>query len=145
MTPWTVARQAPLSMGFPKQEYWSGLPFPSPGDFPDPWIKPTSSALQADSLPSEPPGKLKNTALGSLSLLQGIFPIQESNWGILHCRWILCQLSYEGSLGVPLKEALCSPFWSRSQSFLSQPPQQRACKHLSSVLLQTLPAVHSQL
>ena len=55
--PWTVARQAPLSMGFPRQEYWGGLPFPSPGDLPDPGIKPGSPTLQADSLPSEPPGK----------------------------------------------------------------------------------------
>ena len=52
-TPWTVARQAPLSMGFSKQEYWSGLPFPSPGDLPDPGIKPRSPAVQADSLPTE--------------------------------------------------------------------------------------------
>ena len=52
--PWTVARQASLSMGFPRQEYWSGLPFPSPGDLPDPGIEPGSPALQADSLPSEP-------------------------------------------------------------------------------------------
>ena len=50
--------QAPLSMGFSRQEYWSGLPCPSPGDLPDPGIKPRSSALQADSLLSEPPGKL---------------------------------------------------------------------------------------
>ena len=57
MTPWTVAYLAPLSMGFPGQEYWGGLPFPSPGDLPDPGIKSRSSALQADSLPSEPPGK----------------------------------------------------------------------------------------
>ena len=56
MTPWTVACQAPLSMGFSRQEYWSGLPCPSPGDLPDPGIKPASPALQA-SLPSEPPGK----------------------------------------------------------------------------------------
>ena len=55
--PWTVACQAPLSMGFPRQEYWSGLPFPSPGDLPDPGIKLGSPALQADSLPSEPPRK----------------------------------------------------------------------------------------
>ena len=48
-TPWTVAHQAPLPMGFPRQEYWSGLPFPSPGDLPDPGIKPVSPALQADS------------------------------------------------------------------------------------------------
>ena len=50
VTPWTVARQAPLSMGFPRQEYWSGFPCPPPGDFPDPGIKPGSLALQADSL-----------------------------------------------------------------------------------------------
>ena len=56
-TPWTVACQAPLSMGFSRQEYWSGLPFPSPGDLPDPGIEPRSPALQADALPSEPPGK----------------------------------------------------------------------------------------
>ena len=56
-TPWTVARQAPLSMGFSRQEYWSGLPVPSPGDLSDPGIKPRSPTLQADSLPPEPPGK----------------------------------------------------------------------------------------
>ena len=54
VTPWTVARQTPLSMEFSRQEYCSGLPFPSPGDLPDPGIKSESSALQADSLPSEP-------------------------------------------------------------------------------------------
>ena len=57
MTPWTVACQAPLCMGFSGQGYCSGLPFPSPGDFPDPGTKPGSPALQADSLLSEPPGK----------------------------------------------------------------------------------------
>ena len=56
-TPWTVAYQAPPSMGFSRQEYWSGLPFPSPGDLPDSGIIHGSPALQADSLPSEPPGK----------------------------------------------------------------------------------------
>ena len=55
--PWTVVYQASLSMGFSRQEYWSGLPFPSPGDLSDPGIKPRSPALQADALPSEPPGK----------------------------------------------------------------------------------------
>ena len=59
-TPWTVDHQAPLPMGFSRQAYWSGLPFPSPGDLPNPGIEPGSPALQADSLPSEPPG---NTAL----------------------------------------------------------------------------------
>ena len=56
-TLWTVAHQAPPSMEFSRQEYWSGLPFPSPGYFLDPGIKPRSPALQADALPSEPPGK----------------------------------------------------------------------------------------
>ena len=54
-TPWTVAYQAPPSMGFPRQEYWSGVPFPSPGDLADPGSEPGSPALQADTLPSEPP------------------------------------------------------------------------------------------
>ena len=56
-TPWTVAYQAPPSMGFSRQEYWSGLPFPSPGDLLNPGIEPGSPALQADALPSEPQGK----------------------------------------------------------------------------------------
>ena len=56
-TPWTVARQAPLSMGFSRQEYWSELSFPSLGDLPNPGIEPGSLPLQADSLPSKPPGK----------------------------------------------------------------------------------------
>ena len=56
MTPWTVVHQAPPSMGFSRQEYWSGLPFISPGDLPDPGMGPRSPALQADALTSEPPG-----------------------------------------------------------------------------------------
>ena len=57
VTPWTVAHQASPSMEFSRHEYWSGLPFPSPGDLPDPGIEPGSPTLQADALPSEPPGK----------------------------------------------------------------------------------------
>ena len=57
VTLWTVAYQAPQSMGFSRQEYWTGLPFPSPGDLPDPGIEPGSPTLQADTLPSAPPGK----------------------------------------------------------------------------------------
>ena len=60
-TPCTVAHQAPLSMGFSRLEHWSGLPCPSPGNPPDPGIKPVSPALQVDSLPSEPPGKCINS------------------------------------------------------------------------------------
>ena len=57
VTLWTVAYQAPQSMGFSRQEYWTGLPFPSPGDLPDPGIESGSPALEADVLTSEPPGK----------------------------------------------------------------------------------------
>ena len=57
VTPWTIGRQAPLSMGFSRQEYWNGLPFPSPGDLPNPGIELGFPALQADSLPSGPPAK----------------------------------------------------------------------------------------
>ena len=57
VTLWTVARQAPLSMGFPRQEYWSGLPFPSPGHLPDPRIKPVSPALAGGFFITESPGK----------------------------------------------------------------------------------------
>ena len=64
MTLWTVARQASLFMGFSRQEYWSGLPFPSSGDLSHPGFEPRSPALQADSLPSEPPGKLVLFLLG---------------------------------------------------------------------------------
>ena len=60
VTPWTVAYQAPLSMEFSRQGYWSGLPFPSPEDLPNPGIKPRSPALWADSLLSEPLGKPNN-------------------------------------------------------------------------------------
>ena len=56
-TPWTVAYRGPPSMEFSRQEYWDGLPYPSPGDLPDPGIEPWYPALQADALPSEPPGK----------------------------------------------------------------------------------------
>ena len=57
MTPWTVAHQLPLSMGFPRQEYWSGLPFASPGDLPDTGIEPASSALAGGFFTAEPPEK----------------------------------------------------------------------------------------
>ena len=79
--------------GFSRQEHWNALPYPPPGNLPNPGIKPRSPTLQVDFLPSEP----TNTGVDILSLLQGIFPTQESNWGLLHCRQILYQLSYQGS------------------------------------------------
>ena len=84
------------SMEFSRPEYWSGEPFPSPGDLPNPGSEPRSPALRADSVPAEPPGKPKNTGVGTLSLLQCIFLTQELNQGLLQCRWILYQLSYQG-------------------------------------------------
>ena len=119
-----LAHQASLSVGFSRQEYWSGLLYPPPGDLPDLGIQPTSLTspeLAGGSSPLEPPGKPdvanesetkvkvtqscptlcgpgQNSGMGSPLLLQGIFPTQGSNPGLLRCRWILYQLSYEGSL-----------------------------------------------
>ena len=127
VTLWTVTHQALLSMGFSRQEYWSGLPCPPPGDLPNPEIEPRSSVLQADSFPSEPQGKLciyiydseslsvvsdllwphglylpwnspgQNTGVDSHSLLQGIFPTQGLNPGLPPCRRILYQLRHKGT------------------------------------------------
>ena len=86
---------------------------------PNPGIKPRSPTLHVDSLPAEPQGKPKNTGVGSLSLLQGIFPTQELNWGLLHRGCILYQLSYEGEVvrnaeSQPLLHS--SPMASESES-----------------------------
>ena len=72
--------------------------FPSSNKLPNPGIELSSPALQVDSLPAESQRKPKNTGVSSLSLLQGSIPMQELNWGLLHCRLILYQLSYQGSL-----------------------------------------------
>ena len=86
VTKWTVTHQAPLSTGFSRQEYWSGLPplqeDPPPGDLQNPGIESRSPTLQMDSLPFETPGKLKNTRVDCQALLQGIFPTQGSNPGL---------------------------------------------------------------
>ena len=112
MAPWTVDRQAPLSMGFSRQEYWSALPFPPPGDLPDPGIEPKSPAapaLAGGFFTTKPPGKAvhglhgpwnspgQKTVVGSHSLLQGTFPTQGLNPGLLHCSQILYQPSHQGS------------------------------------------------
>ena len=85
--------------GFSRQECWSGLLCPPPGDLPNPRIKTRCPSLQADSLPSKPPGKPMNTntGVGSLFLFLVDFLTQESNLGLLHCRWILYHLSHQGS------------------------------------------------
>ena len=86
--------------GFLQARYWRGLPCPPPGDLPNPGVKSGSPTLLADSLPSEPPGKPKNTGVSNLTLLQGVFLTHKSNWDLLHCRWILYQLSHKGSLRI---------------------------------------------
>ena len=89
------------ALEFFRPEYWSGylvlVVGKIPVDLPNPGTEPRSPTLQADSLPAEPQGKPKNTGVGSLFLLQRIFPSQESDQGLLHCRYILYQLSYQGS------------------------------------------------
>ena len=126
MIPWTVVCQAPLSTGFSRQEYWSREPFPSPRDLPNPGIKPGSPSLQVESLPSEPPGQPKNTGMGGLSLLQEIFLTQESNRGLLHCRRILYQLSYQGSPALATGFCISVVSWPEASfphfSNLSRPP-----------------------
>ena len=136
MSPWTVACQAPLSIEFSRPEYSSGWPSPSPGDLPNPGIESRSPTLQVDSLPPKPPEKLKNTGMGSLSLFQGIFPTQESNRGLLRCRQILYQLSYQGSPGSAVRELNpCLPHDRQEYSplcwsFLS-PPSKCSVKYYS--------------
>ena len=81
--------------GSPRILEWVAFPFSRKPS--QPRDRTQVPSLQVDSLPAEPQGKPKNTGVGSLSLLQGIFLTQESNWGLQHCRWILYQLSYQGS------------------------------------------------
>ena len=99
-TSWTLCKptcQAPLSMVILQARIveWVAVPFFRGSS--QPRDRTQIFRIAADSLPSEPPGKPVNTGVGSLSLLQGIFPIQEWNWGLLDCRWILYQLNCQGS------------------------------------------------
>ena len=95
------------SKEFSRPEYWSGLPCLHPGDLPNPGINPRSPILPADSLPAEPQEKPKNTGVGSLSLLQGIFLTQGSNPGLPHCRQILYPLSHKGSHIISIESRNC--------------------------------------
>ena len=114
-TPWTVACQVPPSLGFSRQEHWSGLPFPSPMHESEKWK--WSRSVVSDSSrhhglrptrllhPWDFPGK--STGVGCHCLLQGIFPTQGSNMGLPHCRQTLYCLSYQGVLAVK------HTFWQR--------------------------------
>ena len=104
---------------------------PSPEDLPNLEIDPRSPALQVDALPVKPQGKPKNTGMGSLAILQGIFPTQGLNPGLLHCRQILYQLSHKGSPRI--LEWVAYPFFSRS----SQPRKSnRGLLHYRWILYQ---------
>ena len=94
VTLWTVAYQASASMGFSRQEYWSGLPFPSPGDLPDPGIEPRSPALQADALTPEPPGKFYSSHVWMWES-----DCKES-WALRN--WCLCTVMLEKTVESPL-------------------------------------------
>ena len=102
VTPWTVAHQAPQSMEFSRQEYWSGLPFPFPGDLPNPGIEPRSPALQADALPLEPPGKPQIDWETVETVSDFIFGGLQN-----HCRWWLQPWNYK--MLIPWKESYDQP------------------------------------
>ena len=98
---------------------WKWVAIPPPGYLPNPGIKPRSPKLQADSLLTKPPRKPQNTGMGSLFLLQGIFPTQELNQGLRHCRWVLHQLSYRGSAQACIFLFKCQQGTSQCGSYIS--------------------------
>ena len=92
-TSWTAVHQAPLSMEFFRQVYWSGLPFTSPGDLPNPEIEPASPTLEADSLPSEPLGKTRWCMYQCKSICQHDLPLSPVCWVLFVCGFVENQLS----------------------------------------------------
>ena len=117
-TPWTVAYQSSLSMGCSRQEYWSGLPFPSPGDIPDPGIEPRSPTLEADALTSEPPGQENSRRTSSSALLTTLKPLTvwiTTNYGKFLKRWEYQTTSVHGILQAGILEWVAMSF-SRGSS-----------------------------
>ena len=122
-TPWTVAYQAPPCMGFSRQEYWSGLPFPSPGDLPDPGIEPGSHSFQADAWTSEPPWHLKTTEPGTgcalsywIRLLLLLESLTKLSRMYMHVTWVWASSRRLWRTGKP---GLLQSMGSQSRSQLS--------------------------
>ena len=114
LTPGTVVCQAPLSMGFSRQEHWGELPFPSPGDLPDPGIKPGSRALQVDSLLTEPPGKPKKNMFAlNPAYLANLDLVRPSSLKILLKKWWICGMELNVRfLALFLEKEHIFPHWS---------------------------------
>ena len=117
--PWTVAHQAPMSMGFSRQEYWSGLPFLSPEDLPNPGIEPRSPSLQADSLTSEPPGKPQLLSYWSLNVCVHYTVLSVVHYQIKFSKHVfLLSLSCLNLQGLPLLLRKSLTFWNPKVSFI---------------------------
>ena len=121
-TPWTVAHQAPLSIGFPRQEYWSGLLFASPGDLPDPRIKPislVSPALQAGSLPLAPPRKLSGYKWGGFTEEEGRGRFKTEYQDLDKVSTVETSATRQGKIALEIKKAfqlVCCLFISKLMS-----------------------------
>jgi len=111
VTPWTVAHQTPLFMGFSRQKFWSELPFPSPGDLPDPGIQPISPTFPADSLLSEPPGKPYAPVTSKFSLCSSSFRMWGTSWNYHALILFLDFLSF------PITHSLYFLCWNAPGSF----------------------------
>ena len=131
VTPWIVAYQAPPSMGFSRQEYWSELPSPSPGDLPNPGIEPRSPALQADALPSEPPGKPHSQeGISNYQLSLRIKELGHQHFWLLPRDWVPTNMSLEAT-----GPAFAAPWDHREQSW--------GFKYVTKHFLWLLPTAHS--
>ena len=122
MTLWTVTCQAPLSMGFSRQEYWSGLPFPPPGDLPDPRIEPKSLISPASAAGFF----TTSTDWEAHSLLQAIFLNQGSNSGLLHCRFFTVRTTREKAKPAALISPLDALLLDLLTASLGKQPQVKA-------------------
>ena len=140
MTPWTIALQAPMSMEFSRQQYWSRSPFPSPGNLSNPGIEPRSPVLQADSLPSESPGKSKVSHILSLSLNHKTLSSHNCSVGQICSHWepqailgdepgMLVSLKVKGG-GYWWDSVELMPFWSHVLG--GQCPEPQVQEQLSS-------------